>query len=195
MDSTFQCNPALKRRGGQTCLPSSSLERLRKTWNKTHPRHKISVGKTRKYQKQDAGKLAQQKTHPQLWDELKSAMYKHYKCDTEYCMVKKLPVGSELIQKYFRPEKPETWDKKPTEWLDSDNIEQVMNQYEAADKRFSFIGPVPIDFDAKDPKSGAWGQCIINELCRLNLQDCAKKGKTKIGIIFNLDKHNEPGSH
>ena len=193
--SAFQCNPALHRRDGQTCLPSGALHRLRKTWNKTHPRHKIQVDKTRKNGKQDAGKT----NDIQLWNELKSAMSTHYKCDTEYCMVKKLPGLPESEKKgllgFFRTEKPTEWDKKPTEWLDSDNIEQVMNQYEAANKNFSFIGPVPIDFDAKEPSSGAWGQCIINELCNLNLKDCLKKGKTQTGIIFNLDKHDEPGSH
>jgi hypothetical protein len=93
---------------------------------------------------------------------------------------------------YFRPEKPESWDKKPTEWLDSYNIEDVMNQYEKADPAFEFIGPVPIDFDTQ---TGAWGKCIVEELCKLNVADMKRKGKTKIGIIFNLDPHDQPGSH
>ena len=53
--SAFQCNPALHRRDGETCLPHSALQRLTRAWNKTHPRHKISVRKTRKNGKQDAG--------------------------------------------------------------------------------------------------------------------------------------------
>jgi hypothetical protein len=40
-----------------------------------------------------------------------------------------------------------------------------------------------------------WGQCIVNELCKLDLKDAFKKGTKRIGIIFNLDKHDEPGSH
>lgn len=121
-------------------------------------------------------------------------MKNHYKCDTEYCMVKKLADGDDKkdMLGYFRPEKPASWDKKPTLWLDSFNLEDVMNQYEAAVPEFEFIGPVPIDFDAP---GGAWGKCIVNELCKLNVADMKARGKTKIGIIFNLDKHDEPGSH
>ena len=119
-------------------------------------------------------------------------MKSHYKCDTEYCMVKKLPgiPNKKDLLKFFRPEKPEEWDNKPTTWLDSFNIEDVMTQYEAAIPEFEFIGPVPIDFDEK---SGAWGKCIVDELCKLDLTNT--NGKTKIGIIFNLDPHDEPGSH
>ena len=124
-------------------------------------------------------------------------MKNHYKCETEFCMVKKMPGISEADKKklggFFRPEKPEEWDKKPTLWLDSYNIEVVMKQYEAAVPSFEFIGPVPIDFDAKT--GGGWGQCIVNELCRLDIAECKRKGKEKIGIIFNLDPHDEPGSH
>jgi len=169
------------------------LERLRKAWNETHPRHKIVLNETRKNGKQNAGK----NKNTQLWEKLQAAMSK-YKCDTEYCAVKKIPGISKEDQKemlqYFRPEKPETWDKKPTDWLDNFNIDDVMRQYQKANKDFTYIGSVPIDFDAKDT-SAAWGKCIINELCNLNLHDSAKKGKSKIGIIFNLDKHDEPGSH
>jgi hypothetical protein len=124
------------------------------------------------------------------------AMKKHYNCDTEYCLMEKLPgvtrEDKNTLRGYFRPRKPDAWDKKPTTWLDSFNIEDVMNQYEEAYPKFEFIGPVPIDFDAKD---GAWGQCIVNELCKINVSDAKKKGTEQIGIIFNLDPHDKPGSH
>lgn len=198
--STFQCSPALHRRDGETCLSSSALERMRRAWNKTHPRNKIIARHTRKNRKQDAGKSVNTTTDAYLWDQLKNGMKSNYKCETEFCTVKKLPGLSEnerkeMADNFFRPEKPKKWDKKPTEWLDSYNIEDVMKQYETANPSFDFIGPVPIDFDAKDENAATWGKCIVNELCRLDLKECAKKGKTKIGIIFNLDPHDEPGSH
>jgi len=193
--STFQCSPALHRRDGESCLPHSALERLTRAWNKTHPRHKISVRKTRKAsRKQNAGK---DEPNLPLWHQLREKMKTHYNCDTEFCAIKKVPGLSDNekgeLKKYFKPEKPAKWDKKPTDWLDSYNIEDVMNQYELAYPEFEFIGPVPIDFDDKDSES--WGKCIVDELCKLNLQDCLKKGKTKIGIVYNLDRHDEPGSH
>lgn len=189
MDSSFQCSPALHRRDGEPCLPKEALDRLRVAWNKTHPKHKLPASKTRKNSKQAAGVS-------QLWKQIRSKMKSHYKCDTEYCAVKKikeLPAEErrEYLD-YFRPEKPAEWDKKKTQWLDSYNIENVMKQYEKAESNFEFIGPVPIDFDSK---SGLWGKCIVDELCKLDLAEMQNKGKTKIGIIYNLDPHDMPGSH
>jgi hypothetical protein len=194
MATTFQCSPALHRRDGETCLPNNALERLRRTWNRIHPRHKITTTHTRK-----AGRAAQSGasgSNARLWKELREKMKSHYKCDTEFCAVKKIPgISSEdksTLLSYFRPEKPEEWDKKPTQWLDSFNIEDVMNQYEAALPEFEFIGPVPIDFDKK---LNPLGKCVVDELCKLDCREIIKQGKKKIGIIFNLDPHDMPGSH
>jgi len=191
MDSTFQCSPALHRRGNESCLPHAALERLRVAWNKTHPKHKLPVSRTRKNRHQSPTAAGSD-----LWSDLRKKMRSHYKCDTEYCAVKKIKAIPEQERKsfldFFRPEKPVAWDKKKTQWLDSLNIEDVMKQYEQAESNFEFIGPVPIDFDKK---IGLWGKCIVDELCKLNLKDMAAKGKTKIGIIYNLDPHDKPGSH
>jgi hypothetical protein len=128
-------------------------------------------------------------------------MKSYYNCSNEYCILKKLPgldnkERIKLSKKYFRPEKPKEWLKKETTWLDSFKMEDVMNQYEDTFTDFEFIGPVPIDFDTPS-NSGTleWGQCIVDELCKLDLNDAFKKGTKRIGIVFNLDKHDEPGSH
>ena len=188
MASTFQCSPALHRREGETCLPEPSLTRIARIWNRTHPRHKIGLAGTRKNGKGAGG------SKNALWNKLRNAMRAQYKCDTEYCLVKKLKGIPEHDQKdmlkYFRPEKPTKWDKDPTNWLDSYNIEDVMQQYEAAEPTFEFIGPVPMDFDKS---GGIFGKCIVDELCKLDIRNT--NGKTKIGIIFNLDPHDQPGSH
>lgn len=121
---------------------------------------------------------------------------RRYKCGTEFCVVEKLPGLTrdqrDHLKAFFRPEQPDAWEKKPTTWLDSFNIEDVMEQYEAGYPHFEFIGPVPIDFDAPD---GALGRCIVDELCKLQVKSMAAAGTQQIGIIFNLDRHDEPGSH
>ena len=120
-------------------------------------------------------------------------MKRHYKCETEFCLIESLPnIPKKQLKAFFRPEKPDDWEKKPTTWLDSFNIEDVMNQYEEAFADFEFIGPVPIDFDAKDD---SWGRCIVDEMCKLDIRKMAAAGTKKIGIVYNLDKHDEPGSH
>jgi len=190
-DSAYQCNPGLKRRAGESCLPLDAIQRLARTWNDAHPGHAIK-GKRIKTRKN--GNTAGH--HKTTWKNLRTAMKNRYECDTEYCIVKKLPGLSEKDRKemlpYFRPERPKEWDSKPKTWLDSYNLEDVMKQYEQADPSFKFIGPVPIDFDGKEE---ATGRCIVDELCKLNLSEMTSKGIKTIGIIFNLDKHDEPGSH
>jgi hypothetical protein len=189
-DTSFQCAPALKRRPGQTCLPPTAMEKMRRVWNRLHPDMAITTRQTRRKGQNDAGSMFN------LWNQLRNAMKLKYKCDTEFCLVEKLPgitrMERSVLRGYFRPAKPDEWDKKPTTWLDSFNIEDVMNQYEEAYPKFEFIGPVPIDFDAPD---GAWGKCIVTELCKLDVNEANKKGTDLIGIIFNLDPHDQPGSH
>ena len=66
-----------------------------------------------------------------------------------------------------------------------------MKQYEHAYPSFTFIGPSPIDFNKKK----LFGQCVWNDLCNFELETYIKRGKNKIGIIFNTDPHYLDGSH
>ncbi len=116
-------------------------------------------------------------------------------CNKESCWLKhkclKEGVSNSVLQNTFAPYQPLQWKKKPNEWLSSVDIQKVMKQYEKAYKCFEFLGPSPIDFDSHK----LYGECVWEELCKFNLLDFIKRKKTKIGIIFNLDKHTEPGSH
>jgi hypothetical protein len=115
-------------------------------------------------------------------------------CNTESCWLKQKadfgPVSSDFSDS-FAPESPPEWKMNPNEWLSSEDIIKVMKQYEKAYKCFDFIGPSPIDFDTKK----LYGECVWEELCNFSLVNQIKKGKTKIGIIFNTDPHNKPGKH
>lgn len=192
-DSSFQCSPALHRQPGETCLSGSALEKMRRVWNRLHPKQRILTGRGKTRKNGTGGSKNDAKL---LWKDLRLAMKSKYKCETEYCVLEKMPgmtkTERNTLRGYFRPDKPDNWDKKPTTWLDSFNIEDVMNQYEDAYPKFEFIGPVPIDFDSKD---GMWGRCIVDELCKLDINDAKSKGTEMIGIIFNLDPHDQPGSH
>jgi len=173
----MQCNPSTLAKTHTTCLPIEMLERLRDTWNEKYPNHKIPLTIHKK---------------ERLWAELRQRLQNQYKCASEYCAVQELNLGSEA-DVYFRPKKPTDWLTKPTEWHDSVSLANVMQQYEGAFPHFEFIGPTPIDFDSQMP--GAFGRCVLDELCKLNLADMKNAGKTDIGIIFNLDPHDKPGSH
>ncbi len=110
------------------------------------------------------------------------------KCTTQQCwstqkFVKHMTeIAKDELTKYtFRPTGPEG----RFEWLNTLNVDDTMQQYELKYPDFKFIGTVPIDFDDFE----AFG--IIN----LNYSDLLNQGKTKLGFVFNLDKHDEPGSH
>jgi hypothetical protein len=103
-----------------------------------------------------------------------------------------------LQKTYLRPLQPAKWREDPDMWLDSNNIEAVMKQYEESYPKFEFMGPFPIDFAAPDPyQSGAQQEkkCLIREICGLRIQEAIKAGTLYIGIIYNLDPHFKDGSH
>jgi hypothetical protein len=110
---------------------------------------------------------------------------------------------SELGKRYLRPPAPKEWTEDPDMWLDTNNIADVMNQYEEARnkngvKEFEFMGPFPIDFAAADPyKKGPGGEkkCLMNEVCEIRVQKALENGTKSIGIVYNLDPHYKSGSH
>lgn len=138
------------------------------------------------------------KTYPKL-DTLNPKKYKKYllsefnkkmgdKCESQKCwseqkFVDQMKIAAkEELQKYtFRPDGPQG----KFEWLNTLNINDVMAQSEKKYSDFKFLGTVPIDFD----KFERFG------FRNLNYTKLLEEGKHKIGAVFNLDKHNEPGSH
>lgn len=174
----YQCNPSTLKNTHTTCLPTEMLERLRTTWNQQFPKHAIPATITKK---------------EELWRELRQRLKTQYQCTSEYCAVQRLDlptVDKSTAARYFRPAQPTTWKRNPTDWHDTLSISRVMEQYEDAHPQFEFIGPVPIDFDKQE-----WGRCVVSELCRLDLSELKRQGTHYVGIIFNLDPHDRPGSH
>ena len=120
-------------------------------------------------------------------------------CDKEDCWLSEIQ-NNELRKKIddyvFSPDSPPRWDDNSNEentWLYSDDFLKIFYQYEKRYKCFKFIGPSAIDFDKKPTSFN--GQCVENDLCNFSLKDQLENKITKIGIVFNLDKHDEDGSH
>lgn len=92
----------------------------------------------------------------------------------------------------LRPEMPREWAKNPIEWLSNYDIEDVMMQYSNDRKyKYAFLGVFPIDFSEEDK----FGRCLYSHICSLNCQKYIRKGIKYLGLITNLDKHNQSGSH
>lgn len=181
MSSGSYCSP--KNKNKFTCFSNSDLVKIAKYITK-----------------QSGGKIIIPKkftsdSRKKLWLDIKQNIGNLSKCKEDYCMINNNTIGELLgknnIEKIFRPEKPIAWLENKTTWLSTVDIRKVMLQYQDKHKDFKFIGPTPIDFDKRFTKD----LCVNNELCNFNLESLLKKGKTKIGIVFNLDPHNMSGSH
>lgn len=138
------------------------------------------------------GETNNSKTKKQLLEIVNTLMQKDkYKCKDmdQVCWIettKKIKDNSDeeiqdLVQNTFRPIGPSG--KK--QWLSTSDIDQSMFQYESKYDDFSFLGAVPYDFD------------ILPQLTIQNLDfnNLIKTNKTKIGVIINLDTHDQNGSH
>ena len=173
-----KCSAAAGDENGKaySCYSDEALFKMKSLWNSRHPDAIIDSNNPR-----------------QIWAALKDSM--RDVCDIETCWLRQKfmshKLDKELVSYTFAPNAPSSWKHNPTEWLTSVDIERVMKQFENKYKCFDFIGPSPIDFD----KHMLYGECVWEELCKFDLRNLIKKGKTKIGIIFNLDPHYLEGSH
>lgn len=137
------------------------------------------------------------KSRMQKQDDLTSALKNAYKCKedrVDKCILHKNKNIRNLKDK-FRPIQPYKWKENKNEWLSSVEIEEAMKQYEKAYKTFQFLGVYSIDFAKPLNNTGV---CVSREMCKF-IDDLKKKQLNKnikrFGLVLNLDKHNEPGSH
>jgi hypothetical protein len=109
-------------------------------------------------------------------------------CKEQVCLLKKTYVRSlkdrDMLYNTFLP-------KGPTyryQWLNTSHINTVMLQYMDVYKDFAFFGALPIDFkEIKVPISFDNYFKVLSKLY--------KAGKYRLGFVFNLDRHDQPGSH
>lgn len=113
-----------------------------------------------------------------LWNMINKRISKK-SCNGEVCWLSHEIMDDELLN-YYKPLKPIGKHK----WLKTTDINKVLNQYEDKFIDFTFMGAVPIDFDL-----------VIREIAFINCCSLIKQGKTRVGFVFNLDKHNQSGSH
>jgi len=111
--------------------------------------------------------------------------------DADTCLLKRTskPIR-QILLKDFRPLPPDSWRNKPNEWLSNEDILKVLRQYEEAYPAFHFIGPSPIDFDTR-----LNGSCVWNDLCQFSVEKERANHKKYVAIVFNLDRHDQSGSH
>jgi len=178
---TFQkmnCSPAVNGKSpvADSCFTTEVLMQIKDSYNKFHTDLPIAS------------------TDPTMvWKELKEKL-SH--CSSEDCWLSEIKdknTQTKLDQYLFAPDMPDDWKGDAGAWLSNFDIMKVLKQYEVPYPKFVLLGPTPIDFDAKPDDMG--GKCVWDELCQFSVKSMLDKGKTKIGVVFNLDKHNQKGSH
>lgn len=165
----------------------TSLIYLIDTWNKNKP-NKIVYKKT--YSIAKLSVLLNEKIKPICDD-------KQYWCWTG--AISKMATDAktkELIKmiekEELRPEMPIEWYKNDREWLSNYDIEDVMLQYDKGRQyKYAFLGVYPIDFSEEDK----FGRCLYSQICSLDIKKYINKRIKHLGLITNLDKHNQGGSH
>ena len=110
-------------------------------------------------------------------------------CKEESCWISHKRFGG--FKNKFLPLAPPEWMTDDDKWLDTDNIDIVLNQYKKAYPKFHYYGAVPMDFDNKDNT----GYCTVSNICKMSITSLLKKGFNKIGVVFNTDKSTEDGEH
>lgn len=163
-----------------SCLKKKTLLSLAKILNKKN-NAKIKLKKISK---------------KKLYSEIKKHLSKS-ECKTEACWGSLTMIIDSLSEKEkkelntsFRPKQPKKWKEKPNTWLNTTDINSVMKQYEIKYPNFKYFEATPIDFHLKSDGN----ECLVSSLCNINITKLKKKKKS-IGLVFNTDKHNQPGQH
>jgi len=177
----LKCHPKNKSFKKSSCLDYKTLLVLKKMWNKRHPDCKIKTNKKENIWKDIKKFMSDRCSHEMCW--IDSALETHKQKE-------------QLKRELFVPEMPQSWKANSSEWLSSVEISDVLKQYEEKYTGFIFLGPSPIDFDSVNVSYYENKElCVWPELCHFNLKNHISNGINRIGMVFNLDKHHESGSH
>ena len=174
---SLNCSPCVanKKVVKNSCMTLEVLLRIRDEYNKDHPDNKIMASKP-----------------VLIWHELKMRL----DCKDERCWVKEIDdknIRTQIKNQLFAPEHPPEWLHNKNEWLSNYDIDAIMKQYEEKDKTFEYLASSPVDFNFIVDKSS--NTCYEETLCKFDLKTLMEAGKHKFAAVFNLDKHDESGSH
>ena len=120
------------------------------------------------------------------------------KCNSEECWRNINMITDNLTKKElkelnnsFRPKKPKSWEDNSNTWLSNVDIDGVLKQYYDKYDDYYYHGALPVDFDVEVDDN----KCLVDNLCKFDVDKLHKSGKNKIALVFNTDPHNKGGEH
>jgi len=154
-----------------SCFTKGTLELLKSEYNINNPNNRIMSDKPRT-----------------IWKLLKNRLRT---CTKEDCLLSIIAdkTQRDKLEKHLfvpRPLYPSKWRQDENAWLSNFDIDHVLKEYEVSYPAFKFIRTVTIDFA---------DVCIIKDLCNFDLTEMNETGKSKMGVVFNLAKYLEKGTH
>ena len=161
-----KCAPSKKFEEG-SCFSLESLKLIANKYNEKNKLSQINIS-------DDKTDLVKQLT------KVFSSSCNSHVCWLRLDLVKSIK-SDDIDEDTFRPSGP----AKKYDWLSTSNINEVVSQYEDMYDDFTFLGAVPNDFQ----------ELPILGLSNVNFDDFLKSNKTKLGMVINLDTHNQSGSH
>jgi hypothetical protein len=165
-----KCAPSKKFEEG-SCLTLESLKKIANKYNQINS-DKIKITDNKK----------------DLVKQLNESFSKKHNCNKQTCWLRSQEVKSlndpEILENSFRPNGP----KGKYDWLSTSDINKVVEQYETVYPDFLFLGAVPNDFEELSLKYN-------DQPCFNCFDDYINKGKTKLGMVINLDTSDKGGSH
>jgi hypothetical protein len=185
LDNDDKCAPG-KAYKDQSCFSLNNVCSLVRAYNKSIEKKGLT-NKLIKFKYNSTDKFSKREYRKYLLRELDKAL--EDVCNDQLCWLKQDFIKEmnneekyELLHKTYRPSGPQG----RFTWLNTINLNNVMDQYEIMYPNFKYLGTVPMDFDDLDEK---------HKLSSIDYQQLINKDKYRFGTIFNLDYHNQAGSH
>lgn len=167
----LRCAPSKNLKNG-TCYTIEQLREIAESYNN--------------YYKDDKVIFDENTSKRRLLYRLIMCITKKTNCDNQICWLRqdfmKKNVDVDMKKNTFRPKGPA--DQGNFKWLSNFDIQEVMKQYEYVYTDFKFLGAVPVDFEKINYMN--LGNIDLNNLYET---------KPKLGLIINLDRHDQSGSH
>jgi hypothetical protein len=172
----MSCAPGHYDSKNQTCFTTEQLREMANGYNKYIKKHQPNAIPI-------DTKLDKRELLKEFKTRFQNICGDNEKCLTQLDFMKEIlkETYENIVNDTFRVEGPQG----PKEWLATNHITKVIKQYENLYSDFLFLDAVPQDCN----------ELSFCSLYKIDFDKHHQDGYRRFGVIFNLDKYGQPGSH